>query len=107
MNKIQKYFEELSNISKKDLLAIFYNLLKDEKVSYVELSTIYTQYLQDKNEDNNNLITELGMSLMMYKDKKTGGTWKQAETKANKALISSKLFKGTPYEEKLKSKING
>jgi len=48
MNKIQKYFEELSNISKKDLLAIFYNLLKDEKVSYVELSTIYTQYLQDK-----------------------------------------------------------
>lgn len=106
MNNIQKYTEELSIISKEELLYIFFNLLNTNKISFAELSTIYTQFLQEKDKENRALVCELGFSLVMYKDKVTGGTWKDAEIKANKALIQSRLFKGTKYEEKLKKKLD-
>lgn len=101
MDNVKKYTEELSNLHENDRMYVIYNLLLNNKVSFATLSDLYVQALRKKEEEKAELICELGFSLVMYKNKVTGGTWEQAEVKANKALIESRLFKGTEYERKL------
>jgi len=105
MNNIQKYTEELSKVPEDELLYIIYNLLDTNKVSFEKLAELRIASLKAKDEANRELVCELGFSLVMYKDKITAGTWEQAEQKANKALIQSKLFKGTEYEINLAKKL--
>ena len=104
---IEKYTKELREISKVELLTIMFNLMQSGHFSFVELSKVYVDVLEQKDADNRDLVCELGISLTMYKDGITGGTWAQAEQKANKALIRTGLFRGTGYEKKLIEKTNG
>lgn len=101
MFQVKKYTEELSNLDPDDVKHIFFNLLKNKTVSFTDLSKVYVDYLESNEKENKNLICELGFSLVMFKEKQTGGTWEQANKKASKALIRSGLFAGTLYEKKL------
>lgn len=98
--------KELKSIDKEDLLIIFYLLLKTSYLSFSELSKIYVAFLEEEADDKRDLICELAMSLVQYKDKKTGGTKKQLALKAERAILRTNLFKGTKYEERLLKLVN-
>lgn len=97
---------EIAELLKKegtqDVTHAFFLLLREKKVSFVELSKWYTHFLETEIKENSTVITELAFSLAMYKNPMSNaGSQEQLRTKANKAIVASKVFKGTPYEQEL------
>lgn len=103
---LSKLSDHLKIIRKDELTAIIFDLIKSKTLSFTDFTKIYVSYLEEKDDDNKDLICELGYSLVQYKDAETAGTKEQLELKANKAIIASGLFSGTGYEKKLIDKIN-
>lgn len=106
MQELNPVIKELKQLDKKELLVVFLRLLESKHISYSDLSSVYVKFLENADNSNKELICELAISLSMFKDKFTGGTWEQAEAKANKALIASRIFKETKYEQKMIDELN-
>lgn len=97
---------EIAELLKKegiqDVNQAFFYLLMENKVSFTELAKKYTSYLKAKVDENSTLVTELAFSLAMYKDPDLNkGTFDELRLKSNKAIIASRIFQGTPYEQDL------
>jgi hypothetical protein len=83
---------------------IIFQMLDTGVISFTEITKIYVSALQKKKEENSDIITELGFSLAMYKNRNFNqGTDEDLLLKANKALVKSQLFKGTEFEAELLS----
>ncbi len=103
---MEKLLEQLRKLSKFDLKEIVFNLLLEEKLSYVELSELYTESLNEKLKQNNVLINGMAWPLIAYWE----GNEKEISRKHWKAksawnLLKSGVFRNTEIEKDLKKCI--
>ena len=71
-------------------------------LSFTKLVSMYTNYLEAKDRDNSQQITDLAFIASMYRNPKMNtGTKETLEARFKKAIIKSGVFKGTKFEEEL------
>ncbi len=87
---------------KKTYLEQIINWLLEDKIDFAEIASVYVRILEEKNKDNYAQIRDLAFIATMYRDPKTNaGTKKTLENRFSKAIMKSKVFEKTKFEEKL------
>jgi hypothetical protein len=104
--KTAEIIEAIKAIPADDKKYFFLELLNDGVLDYVELSKLYVDNLKGINAERNEIITDLGYSLVMYKDPTMNmGNPHMLTKKVNGALLKTSLFWGTPFEKQLKEEL--
>ena len=81
---------------------VVYEWIMNGKLKFVELASLYVQVLEWKNNEKQEQLSDLVYIASMYREPKlNGGSKELLETRYAKAMIKSKIYKGTEFEKEL------
>lgn len=103
MDKITKIIEDLEKLDKNSLQFIIFQLMIKDKINYLELSNLYTEYLRDENKRKLINISGLATVLSMFWSEEKLKEPHKSFTKRKSAyhMLKSKVFKTAGFEKTL------
>jgi hypothetical protein len=92
--------KELLNLDKTKLRRVVFELLKEKKISYVDLSNMYISFLEESEREKN--LNVMGLASMLsefvpFNKRKKRKSF--IESKSAYHILKSKIFRNAPIEK--------